>query len=332
MLEDTDFEFPNRESKLDRVWVEWNNLTNDREKRQYCNELEEVIKSLETELSWKNEDIDKLLYVQAESVEFVLETIEEMLGINENKMLFIWDSIALTPSRTDIEGDFNPLSSMAVKPRILSKGLSKLIQPVANSQSTLLFLNQLKTNITSNIAETMTTPYFTPGGKALNYSYSVRIWLTGRKAKASFVLDNKGYRVGSEVKVKLEKSRFGTQGRICAFKILWGENIGIQDEESWLEAIKSSDNLISGGAWYTLKYKDGSTQKFQSSSWVEFLQEEKFRNRILELMDEEIILKFDSRSGDASTYYNVDEDVPTGNAADLADDDRKSELPTTLKA
>ena len=60
MLEDTDFEFPKRESKLDRVWVEWNNLTNDREKRQYCNELEEVIKSLETELSWKNEDIEKL--------------------------------------------------------------------------------------------------------------------------------------------------------------------------------------------------------------------------------------------------------------------------------
>ena len=60
MLEDTDFEFPKRESKLERVWVEWNNLTNDREKRQYCNELEEVIKSLETELSWKNEDIEKL--------------------------------------------------------------------------------------------------------------------------------------------------------------------------------------------------------------------------------------------------------------------------------
>ena len=59
MLEDTDFEFPKRESTLDRVWVEWNNLTDDREKRG-CNELEEVIKSLETELSWKNEDIDKL--------------------------------------------------------------------------------------------------------------------------------------------------------------------------------------------------------------------------------------------------------------------------------
>ena len=60
MLEDTDFEIPKRESKLDRVWVEWNNLTNDKEKRRYCNELEEVIKSLEGELNWKNKDIDKL--------------------------------------------------------------------------------------------------------------------------------------------------------------------------------------------------------------------------------------------------------------------------------
>lgn len=268
-------------------------------------------------------DVDKILYVQASSVEFVLETIEELLGANENRMLFVWDSVALTPSKADIEGDYNPLSSMAVKPRILSKGLAKLIQPIANSGSTLLCLNQLKTNITSNVAEALTTPYFTPGGKALNYSYSLRIWLTGRKAKASFVMDEKGYRIGSEVKVKLEKSRFGTQGRLCAFKILWGENIGVQDEESWLEAVKSSESLSSGGAWYTLKYKDGTTQKFQSSKWTEMLQDDKFKNRILELMDEEVILKFDSRSGDASTYYNVDEELPNGNALDLVDDQKE---------
>jgi hypothetical protein len=50
------------------------------------------------------------------------------------------------------------------------------------------------------------------------------------------------------------------------------------------------------------------------------LQDEKFKNRIMELMDEEVILKFDSRSGEASTYYNVDEELPNGNALDLADD------------
>jgi predicted RNase H-like nuclease (RuvC/YqgF family) len=60
MLEDTDFEFPKRESKLDKVRIEWKNLTDDREKRRYCNELEEVIQDLEDELDWKNKEIDKL--------------------------------------------------------------------------------------------------------------------------------------------------------------------------------------------------------------------------------------------------------------------------------
>ena len=60
MLKDRDFEFPKRESKLDRVWVEWNNLTNDNEKRRYCIELEEVIKNLEDALDSKNKEVDKL--------------------------------------------------------------------------------------------------------------------------------------------------------------------------------------------------------------------------------------------------------------------------------
>ena len=157
-------------------------------------------------------NLDNLLYIQATSVEFVLETMEELLG-SENQILFIWDSLALTPAISDVEGDFNPQSSMAMKARILSKGMSKLTVPIANTKSTFLVLNQLKTNITRSPSEAMTTPYVTPGGKAMIYAYSLRIWLTGRKAKASFVLDDNGFRIGSEVKVKLEKSRFGTQGR-----------------------------------------------------------------------------------------------------------------------
>ena len=184
-------------------------------------------------------DVDTLLYVQAQSVEFVLETIEDLLANNENRMLFIWDSLALTPAISDVEGDFNPQSSMAVKARILAKGMSKLTVPIANSQSTFLVLNQLKTNITSRPAEALTTPYVTPGGKAMIYAYSLRIWLTGRKAKAAYITDESGFRIGSEVKVKLEKSRFGTQGRQCNFKILWGtDNIGVQDDQSLFEAVK----------------------------------------------------------------------------------------------
>ena len=252
-------------------------------------------------------NLDNILYVQATSVEFVLETIEELLGSNDSQMLFIWDSLALTPAISDIEGDFNPQSSMAVKARILAKGMSKLTVPIANSQSTFLVLNQLKTNITRSPSEALTTPYMTPGGKAMIYAYSLRVWLTGRKAKASFVTDDKGFRIGSEVKVKLEKSRFGTQGRQCNFKILWGDEIGIQDEESWFEAVKASDQIKQSGAWFELVYEDGTTEKFQASKWQSKLENEKFRKRILTIMDEEVIMKFDKRIGEANEFYEEEE-------------------------
>ena len=255
-------------------------------------------------------DLERLMYVQAESVEFVLETIEELLGTG-NKWLFIWDSLALTPSISDVEGDFNPQSSMAVKPRILSKGMAKLTIPIADANATLLVLNQLKTNMAARTpAEAMTTPYFTPGGKAMSYAYSLRVWLTARKAKASFIVDDNGYRVGSEVKVKLEKSRFGTAGRTCNFKILWGdEDIGVQDEESWFDAIQVSERLKQSGAWFTLVKNDGSEEKFQRKMWTEKLQKEDFRTSVLTIMDEDVIMKFKNREGKADDFYDT-EDPP----------------------
>ncbi len=253
-------------------------------------------------------DVDNILYLQPTSVEYVLETIEELLGSNDNRMLFIWDSLALTPSISDVEGDFNPQSPMAVKPRILAKGMAKLTVPIAASKSTFLVLNQLKTNITSNVAEAMTTPHVTPGGKAMHYAYSLRIWLTKRKAKASFIIDDNGYRVGSEVKVTLKKSRFGTEGRQCTFKILWGGQVGIQDEESWFEAVKCSDSVKQTGAWYNLVYEDGTSEKFQASKWKTKLQSEKFRNRILQIMDEEVIMRFEKKEGKADDFYDIDQE------------------------
>jgi len=260
-------------------------------------------------------DLERLMYVQASSVEFVLETIEELLGATDDQLVFIWDSLAFTPSISDVEGDFNPQSSMAVKARILAKGMSKLTIPLADKKATLIVLNQLKTNIPQGPNArivAMTTPYITPGGKAMHYSYSLRIWLTGRKAKSSFVTDDKGFRIGSEVKVKLEKSRFGTQGRSCAFRILWGtEDIGINDEESWFEAIKTSECLTSAGAWYTLKMPDGYTKKFQPSKWTDLItSDDEFKANVIRLMDEEVVQKFDKREGSADTFYTDPDDLP----------------------
>jgi recombination protein RecA len=259
-------------------------------------------------------DLGRLMYVQASSVEFVLETIEELLAAAEDQIVFIWDSLAFTPSVSDVEGDFNPQSSMAVKARILAKGMSKLTIPIADRQATLIVLNQLKTNIPQGPnarVVAMTTPYITPGGKAMHYSYSLRVWLTGRKAKSSFIEDDKGFRIGSEVKVKLEKSRFGTQGRSCAFRILWGtDEIGIRDEESWFDAIKGSDSLSSAGAWYTLATPDGYTKKFQPSKWIELITyDEEFKAKVIQIMDEEIVQKFDKRQGEAANFYEDPDDL-----------------------
>jgi len=236
------------------------------------------------------------LYIQAVSVEKTLETIEDLMTeYAETQFLFIWDSIAATSSEKDLEGDFNPQSSMAVKPRIFAKAFPKLTIPLANQQCTLLLINQLKTNITSNIAEAMTTPLVAPGGKAIEYFSSLRIWLTKRKAKASFVTDNTGLRIGSEVKVKVEKSRFGSEGRTCGFKILWGKDVGIQDEESWLEALRASgSDRFKASAWTKIYDSNGKEFKFQKSQWITKLQEPEFRSVVLDIMDEEIIRKFES--------------------------------------
>ena len=133
---------------------------------------------------------ENFLYYQAISVEKVLESIEMLMDTYpQQRFLFIWDSIAATSSEKELESDFNPQSTMAVKPRIFSKAFPKLTIPLANNQCALLLINQLKTNITTNVAEAMTTPYIAPGGKAIEYFSSLRVWLTGSKSKASYIYD-----------------------------------------------------------------------------------------------------------------------------------------------
>jgi len=242
-------------------------------------------------------DMNKnFLYVQAVSVEKVLKGIEGMINQygDVQQLVFIWDSIAATSAEADLEGDFNPQSSMAVKPRIFSKAFPKLTGPLANGQHTLILVNQLKTNIPKNYTEALTTPWKAPGGLAIEYACSLRIWLTGRKSKASFVYDETGRRVGSEVKAKIKKSRFGTQDRMAVFQIRWGDNVGIMDEESWLEVIKLSSSYRVGGGWCYLTTEDGKEHKFRSKDWADKLKDKKFKEMIIKIMDDELIKKFES--------------------------------------
>ena len=197
---------------------------------------------------------------------------------------------------------------MAQMPRVLSLGMKKLVVSMSKTQSTLIVLNQLKTNInTSNPMMMLSQPWFTPGGKAVIYAYSLRIWLTGMKGKKTFIEDENGYRIGSEVKAKLEKSKFGTQGRVCNFKILWGgDELGILNDESLLNAIKSSPKLKNSGAWFTL---EGYDKKFQTATFPKLMKtDEKFSKIVYDIMDEEVIQKFKNREGRSEEYYELEEE------------------------
>jgi recombination protein RecA len=253
-------------------------------------------------------NVGEIIYTQAVNIEFVLETIEQLLGEGDH-FLFVLDSFAFTPSLADLEGDFNPQSSMAVKPRIMSKGLAKLIQPIANKKSSFLVLNQLKQNIVMGPTahtEMLVNPFITPGGKALSYAYSLRIWLTPKKSKASYVVSPTGFRIGSETKCVLKKSRFGTEGRECSLKLLWGgERVEVSDHEAWLDIISKSDRA-SSGAWWTITLLDGSEKRFRSADFPTELQNESFRNAVLSIVEEELITKFDKQTGNASNYYNIE--------------------------
>jgi recombination protein RecA len=253
-------------------------------------------------------NVGEIIYTQAVNIEFVLETIEQLLGEGDH-FLFVLDSFAFTPSLADLEGDFNPQSSMAVKPRIMSKGLAKLIQPIANKKSTFLVLNQLKQNIVMGPTahtEMLVNPFITPGGKALSYAYSLRIWLTPKKSKASYVVSPTGFRIGSETKCVLKKSRFGTEGRECSLKLLWGgEKIEVSDHEAWLDVLSKSDRATSG-AWWKLTLLDGTTKQFRSADFSNELQNQDFRNAVLSIVEEELITKFDKQTGNASNYYNIE--------------------------
>ena len=257
-------------------------------------------------------DPEKFMYVQAVTVEQVLEMMEEFIA-TEQQTLFIWDSIANTPTEADKEGDFNPNASVGKKARTLSLAFQKLTIPIANSQCTLLGLNQLKTVIASTHAqrmEALSEPYTTPGGKSMVYNASLRIWLTGRKAKSAFVKDENGFTIGSEVKATLKKSRFGTERRQCTFQIMWGaDEVRILDEESWFEAIKGSEHIQQAGAWYSLVYEDGTTEKFQATRWMEKLEDPKFKSRVLELMDIEVIGKYRDRQGSIESFEDIDATV-----------------------
>lgn len=233
-------------------------------------------------------DVSRIIYCQAKNVEFVFESAHSLMENNDNRMLFIWDTPAFTPTSHTLEADeVNPQATMALKSRICGLGFEKIIQPIANTKSCFLVVNQLRQIIGAKKWEEQ---WFTPGGNSFTYVYSLRYWLTGSLAKDSLVSDDAGNVTGTQVNVYVKKSRFGTFRKKTSFQIKWGSEVDFLEEPYWMDEISNSP-YIKSGAWWTLTHADGSEEKFQKSSFSEKLKNEKFRTRILEIMDEEICSK-----------------------------------------
>ena len=260
-------------------------------------------------------DLGEMIYVQPKDLESVFETVEAHLGMGA-KFLFIIDSLAATPVKAEVEGTFNPTERIGVKALTLSKALAKLTTPIAQSQCTLLILNQLRVNISAISGAPQGGKYLTdsqkytcPGGSAPAFYASNTIWLTKSHAKDSMVYDAMGYQIGSFVKARIEKSRFGTQNRTAEFKILWGssDHVGVLNEESILEAIKEKTEHLETGVWNKLTYADGTVEKWQGleEGFVKLMKEnEKFRQRVMEIFEYQVIQKFDKKIGPASEFLN----------------------------
>jgi RecA/RadA recombinase len=240
--------------------------------------------------------------------------METLMAASEEKFLFIIDSLAATPTKVDIEGTFNPNERIGVKAALLAKAFQKITTPLAQRECTLIILNQLKVNIKATSEAPMggkyltdSQKYNTPGGSSPDFFTSLRIWLTKSFAKDSMVYDDKGYQVGSYVKARIEKSRFGTQNRVAEFKILWGDTVGVLNEESILEAIKGKTEHLETGTWNKLAYADGTVEKWQGleDGFVNLMRtNEKFKNRVMEIFDYEVIQKFDKKLGNAKDFLN----------------------------
>jgi RecA/RadA recombinase len=255
--------------------------------------------------------VKDIIYIHATTVEETMETIETFLENGKN-FLFVIDSITMLPCKSEVDGNFDPSTQMAIKPRVLSRAFSKLIQPLALANSTMLVCAQLKTNISSNKFDMMAEPYFMPSGSSLRFASSLSIWLTPRRLAASRVKDKNGFIIGTEVKASIKKSRFGTQFRECSFKILWGgDRIAVDETEAWFDIVKESDLVEKRGYNYVLTTDQGE-MSCTVATFEGMLATPSFKKKVLEIVDDFLITRFDKRSGNAEMYYNAEPEEISG--------------------